>query len=143
MASNAPSKIYSGTEIEVWPYWFNELTNTKLLEPDYLKDEHKTIYQAYEEGAPVVPVTKNWFFGWAGSLQLGLYKNGKLIHVGDLSGIPEDIRKNWKDYIGTVVEISCMEISEDKNGNKGFRHPRAIIFLRDKNPHECTWEQIC
>lgn len=143
MASNAPSKIYSGKEIEVWPYWFNELTNTKLLEPDYLKDEHKTIYQAYEEGAPVVPVTKNWFFGWAGSLQLGLYKNGKLIHVGDLSGIPEDIRKNWKDYIGTVVEISCMEISEDKNGNKGFRHPRAITFLRDKNPHECTWEQIC
>jgi hypothetical protein len=35
-----------------------------------------------------------------------------------------------------------MEISEDKNGNKGFRHPRALNFMRDKNPKDCLWEQI-
>lgn len=142
MGANPPTKLSNTSEPETWSFWFNELTNMKVLEPDFLKDEHKTIYQAYEEGAPVVPVTKGWFFGWAGSLKLGLYDGDKLVHVGDLSGITEEVRKNWKDYIGTVVEISCMEISEDKEGNKGFRHPRAINFMRDKNPKDCTMEQI-
>lgn len=142
MGANPPTKLSNTAEPETWRFWFNELTNNKILEPDFLKDEHKTIYQAYVEGAPVVPVTKGWFFGWAGSLKLGLYDGDKLIHVGDLSGITDEVRKNWKDYINTVVEISCMEISEDKEGNKGFRHPRAINFMRDKNPKDCTMEQI-
>lgn len=142
MGANPPTKLSNTTEIETWPYWFNEQTNTKILEGDFMKQVHHTIYQSYVEGAPVVPVTKNWFFGWAGSLKLGLYDGDNLVHVGDLSGITEEIRQNWKDYVGTVVEISCMEISEDKEGNKGFRHPRAINFMRDKNPKDCTMEQI-
>ena len=135
---NPPSKNYTGKEIETWPYWFNEQTNTKILEGDFMKQAHHTIYQSYVEGAPVVPVTKNWFFGWAGSLKLGLYDGDNLVHVGDLSGITEDIRQNWKDYVGTVVEVSCMEIHD----TGGLRHPKAINFLRDKNPKECTLEQI-
>lgn len=141
--SNPPTKIYGGQEPELWEYWFNESTNEKILAKDFLEKNHITIYAAYTEGAPVVPVTKNWFYGWAGSLQLGLYnKNKQIVHVGDLSGITEEVRKNWKNYIGTVAEISCMEISEDKNGNKGFRHPRLINWRTDKNPKECSLEQI-
>lgn len=141
--SNPPTKIYSGQEPELWEYWFNESTNEKILAKDFLEKNHTTIYAAYAEGTTVVPVTKNWFYGWAGSLQLGLYnKNKQIVHVGDLSGITEEVRKNWKDYIGTVAEISCMEISEDKNGNKGFRHPRLISWRTDKNPKECSLEQI-
>lgn len=141
--SNPPTKIYSGQEPELWEYWFNESTNEKILAKDFLEKNHITIYAAYANGAAVVPVTKNWFYGWAGSLQLGLYnKNKQIVHVGDLSGITEEVRKNWKNYIGTVAEISCMEISEDKNGNKGFRHPRLINWRTDKNPKECSLEQI-
>lgn len=138
IGANPPTKLSNTAEPETWQFWFNELTNTKVLEPDFLKDEHKTIYQAYAEGAPVVPVTKSWFFGWAGSLKLGLYDGDKLVHVGDLSGITEDIRKNWKDYVNTVVEVSCMEIHD----TGGLRHPKAINFLRDKNPKDCRLEQI-
>ena len=138
MGANPPTKLSNTNEPETWQFWFNELTNTKLLEPDYLKDEHKTIYQAYVEGAPVVPVTKGWFFGWAGSLKLGLYDGDKLVHVGDLSGITEDIRKNWQNYVNTVVEVSCMEIHD----TGGLRHPRAVNFMRDKNPKDCKMEQI-
>lgn len=138
IGANPPTKLSNTSELETWQFWFNELTNTKILEPDFLKDEHKTIYQAYVEGAPVVPVTKGWFFGWAGSLKLGLYDGDKLVHVGDLSGITEDIRKNWKDYVNTVVEVSCMEIHD----TGGLRHPRAINFIRDKNPKDCKMEQI-
>ena len=138
IGANPPTKLSNTSEPETWQFWFNELTNTKVLEPDFLKDEHKTIYQAYAEGAPVVPVTKGWFFGWAGSLKLGLYDGDKLVHVGDLSGITEDIRKNWKDYVNTVVEVSCMEIHD----TGGLRHPRAVNFMRDKNPKDCKMEQI-
>ena len=85
-----------------------------------------------------MPVTKTWYNGWAGSLKLGVYDKDKLIHIGDLSGITDEIRKNWKDYVNTVVEVSCMEILD----TGGLRHPRAIAFKRDKNPKDCTMEQI-
>lgn len=142
MGSNPPAYLYTGKEIESWPYWFDTLTNQKILASEYFATHHETIYKLYNDGGHIEPVTKTWFYGWAGSLQLGLYKDDKLIHVGDLSGITDEIRQNWKNYVGTVVEISCMEISEDKNGNKGFRHPRALNFMRDKNPKDCTMEQI-
>ena len=142
MGANPPSKQYNGKEIETWNYWFDELTNEFITAQAYLDKYHVNVYAAYVEGAPVKPVTKNWFYGWAGSLKLGLYDKDKLVHVGDLSGITDEMKENWKDYVGTVVEISCMEISEDKDGNKGFRHPRALNFMRDKNPIDCTMEQI-
>lgn len=138
MGSNPPAYLYTGKEIESWPYWFDTLTNQKILASEYFATHHESIYKLYNEGGLVEPVTKNWFYGWAGSLQLGLYKNNKLIHVGDLSGITDDIRQNWKDYVGTVVEISCMEIHD----TGGLRHPRAINWLRDKNPRECSIKQI-
>lgn len=142
IGANGPSKEYSGKEIETWPYWLDELNNEFITAKAYMREYHTNIYAAYAEGAPVRPITKNWFFGWAGSFKLGLYDGDKLVHVGDLSGITDEMKKYWKEYVGTVVEISCMEISEDKDGNKGFRHPRALNFMRDKNPKECTIDQI-
>ena len=142
IGSNPPNKVYTGKEMEMWPYWFNETTNERIMAGDYLTEHHESIYAFYVDGGTVVPVTKNWYYGWAGSLKLGLYDGDKLVHVGDLSGITDEIRQNWKDYINTVVEISCMEISQDKNGKPGFRHPRALTFLRDKNPKDCLMEQI-
>lgn len=142
MGSNPPAYLYTGKEIESWPYWFDTLTNQKILASEYFATHHETIYKLYNDGGHIEPVTKTWFYGWAGSLQLGLYKDDKLIHVGDLSGITDEIRQNWKDYVGKVVEISCMEISEDKDGNKGFRHPRSLGFRSDKPARECTIDQI-
>lgn len=142
MGANAPTKLYTGKEPETWPYWFDESTNEKITDKDFLEKNHTNIYAFYKDGGAVHPVTKNWFYGWAGSLKLGLYNKDKLIHVGDLSGVTDEVKQNWKDYVGTVVEISCMEISEDKNGNKGFRHPKCIRYRNDKDPKECTIDQI-
>lgn len=142
MGANSPSVLYTGKEIEIWPYWFNNLTHQFITADEYLDTYHTNIYVAYNEGVPVEPVTKNYFYGWAGSLKLGLYDGDKLVHVGDLSGITDEIRQNWKDYIGKVVEISCMEISEDKDGNKGFRHPRSLGFRDDKPARECMIDQV-
>jgi ATP-dependent DNA ligase len=91
----------------------------------------------------VVPVTKAWFYGWAGSLKLGLYDKGQeIIYVGDLSGITEEQKENWKQLVSAVVEISCMEITTNQNGGWGFRHPRMLRIRDDKPARECTVDQI-
>lgn len=143
MGANSPTKQYTGKEPELWEYWFDESINEKILAKDFLEKNHITIYAAYSDGAMVVPVTKNWFYGWAGSLKLGLYaSNNVLVHVGDLSGLTDEMKENWRDYLNKVVEISCMEISEDKDGKKGFRHPKFIALRDDKAPEDCMMDQI-
>ena len=142
MGANSPSVLYTGKEIETWPYWFNNLTHQFITADEYLDIYHTNIYAAYNEGMPVEPVTKNYFYGWAGSLKLGLYDGDKLVHVGDLSGIDESIKESWKDYVGKVVEISCMEISTNQSGGWGFRHPRMLSIRQDKPARECTVDQV-
>ena len=143
MGANSPTKQYTGKEPELWEYWFDESTNEKILAKDFLEKNHTTIYAAYADGATVIPVTKNWFYGWAGSLKLGLYaSNNALVHVGDLSGLTDEMKENWRSYLNKVVEISCMEISEDKDGKKGFRHPKFMGLRDDKAPEDCTMDQI-
>lgn len=138
IGANAPTKISSTKEPEAWPYWYDETNNIKYTAQEYLNTFNIPAYQKYALGAPVVPVTKNWFYGWAGSLKLGLYDEEKIIHIGDLSGITDEIRQNWKSYVNTIVEVSCMEILD----TGGLRHPKAVSFFRDKNPKECKMEQI-
>ena len=142
MGANSPSVLYTGKEIESWPYWFNNLTHQFITADEYLDIYHTNIYAAYNEGVPVEPVTKNYFYGWAGSLKLGLYDGDKLVHVGDLSGIDELVKEHWKDYVGSVAEISCMEITENQNGGWGFRHPRLLSWRKDKPARECTVDQV-
>lgn len=138
MGANPPTKLSGTKEPETWQWWFNETTNEKILASEYFVQHHESIYKSYVEGAPVVPVTKAWFYGWAGSLKLGLYDGDKLIHVGDLSGIDESMKENWKEWIGTVVEIGAMEIHD----TGGLRHPRLLNVRTDKPARECTINQI-
>lgn len=143
IGANSPTKIYGGKEIETWDFWFDELNNEKITRKDYFEKNHIDIYSAYVDGAPVIPVTKNWFYGWAGSLRLGLYNGDKMVEIGNLSGISEEVKANWKNYVNKVVEVMAMEIFYDDNGNfTGIRHPKAINFREDKNPKECTITQV-
>lgn len=138
IGANPPAKMSGTKEPETWEYWFNELTSEKILASEYFTKNHESIYTSYVDGAPVIPVTKNWFYGWAGSLKLGLYDGDKIVHVGDLSGITDEIKENWRNYLNTVVEVSCMQVMD----TGGLRHPRAIQFNRDKNLKDCLMEQI-
>lgn len=142
IGANPPTTLYTGKEPETWEFWFDESENCFITAQEYLEKEHTNIYAAYVDGAPVKPVTKNRFYGWAGSLKLGLWDGYRFVHVGDLSGIPDEMKMNWKDYLDKVIEITCMEISEDKNGNKGFRHPKLLRVRDDKPSIECTIDQM-
>lgn len=141
MGVNPPTKLYTGKEIETWPYWFNEYTNEKITASDYLHLNHETVYKSYVSGGPVTPVTKNWFNGWAGSLQLGAMKDGKLIQIGNLSGLSDEIKANWQLYMNKVCEVTAMEIMESESGY-GLRHPKFLRWRDDINPSDCTWEKI-
>ena len=129
IGANPPTKLYSGKEIESWPYWFNELTDEKI---------NGEFYEDYANGNPIIPVTKNWFYGWAGSLRLGAYKDGKLVEIGSLSGVTDEVKENWRNYVGKVAEVTAMEIMD----TGGLRHPKLNQFRTDKAATECTWDSI-
>lgn len=138
MGANPPSKVYTGKEIEDWTYWYDELNNEKITKDAYLDKYKMNVYMAYADGAPLIPVTKNWFNGWAGSLRLGVYKDGKLEEIGNLSGITDEIKENWKEYVGKVCTITAMEIMD----TGGVRHPKFCTWRDDINPSDCTWDKI-
>lgn len=132
MGVNPPTKLYSGKSVETWPYWINDITN------EYL--EQKSHYKEYVEGAPIVPVTKNYYFKMAGSFKLGLLdKDGMIYHYGDLSGLTEEMLTNWRDYLNAVVEVGGMMIDSE---SKTIRHPKFIRVRDDKEPYDCTEDQL-
>ena len=140
IGSNPPTIKYTGKEIETWPFWFDERTSEKFKCKDGM--ELINTYKVYVDGAPVFPITKNYYYGWAGSLKLGLYRNGKLVHVGDLGGLTDETKENWKNYVGKVVEIAAMEIMDNAQGGRGLRHPKLVRVREDKAAEDCNYEQI-
>ena len=138
LGATAPTKTYTGKEIEVWPYWFNELTGEKINGNEYFNEKHEYVYNIYVAGAPVVPVTKNWYYGWAGSLRLGAVKDGKDVEIGNLSGVTDEIKEHWKDYVGCPIEVTAMEIMD----TGGLRHPKFVRFRDDILKSDCDWYKI-
>ena len=131
IGANAPTKIYTGKQIEDWTLWFDEKNEVCLPE--------KNMFKEYQCGAMIVPVTKNFYYKWAGSLKLGLVKNGVVEHFGDLSGLTQEVLSNWRDYIGKVCEVGGMEI-DPESGH--IRHPKFLGWRADKTPAECLWSQV-
>ena len=133
-AFTAPTKEYTGKEIENWKYWINLQTGQKM---------EGEFYKEYSEGSPIEPITKPYFHGWAGSLEIGLVKGDKVVPIGLLSGLTDEIKANAAEYKGKVIEISCMELQYHDDGRlPGLRHAKLVKFRPDKNWKECTWGQI-
>lgn len=127
--ATAPTKEYTGKEIETWQYWLNERTGEKL---------NGEYYKEYFNGAPLIPITKPYFNGWAGSLEIGVIKNDKVVPIGYLGGLSDEIKANYKDYKGKVIEVGAMEVLE----TGGLRHAKMLNFRPDLTIKECTWEKI-
>lgn len=110
-----PTIEYNGKNIESWAYW-------------------------KEVRGELRPVTKDYYNGWIGALELGAYVNGQLTFVCTCSGLDEGLKatisKNRSLFVGKVVKISYMEKTE-----AGYpRHPRFEMFHESKTATECTWE---
>jgi ATP-dependent DNA ligase len=110
-----PTKEYTGSSFDSWPYW---------------KDE----------GGIQIPVSKHYYYGWIGAIQLSAYVNGVLTKICTSAGMDEEIRKDMTEngnlYLGRVAQIGYMEKTE-----AGYpRHPKFIALHPDKEAKECTWE---
>lgn len=111
-----PERVYTGKEIESWPYW--------------------------EDG---VPVTKPYKKGWVAGISIGAYdKNNLIVPIGTISsGMTdfwrEDMANNPQSYIGKIAEIQCMSVDKEA---LSVRHGRLVNVRDDKNETDCTIDTI-
>ena len=126
-----PTKIYTGREVESWKYWVNSKTDERLPE-----GEHYTDYWKY---GLIEPVTKGYYYDWAASLEIGVVKEDKVVPIGLLSNLTEEIKSNPDKYKGRCIEVSCMEVME---GTNGLRHAKMIDFRDDLTIKDCTWDKV-
>ncbi len=125
----SPTKEYTGKELPTWQYWRNLITGEKFNEK---------LYKSFMNGAPIEPITKSYFNGWAGSLEIGVFKNGEIKPIGLISGLSDEIKANHEDYKYKTIEVSAMEYLE----TGGLRHAKMVCFRPDKPYTECNFEQL-
>lgn len=125
----SPTRLYTGKELETWKYWVRIRDNQKL-EGEYFKN--------YEKGEAIEPVTKPYFHGWAGSLEIAVMKDGKVTPIGFLSGLTDEIKADPKSVANKCIEVAAMEVLP----TKGLRHGKFKCFRPDLSLEDCTWEKI-
>lgn len=126
---SAPTRVYSGKEIESWQYWENLQTGEKI---------EGAKYNDFYDGAPIEPVTKPYFYGWAGSLEIGVVKGDKVVPIGYLSGLTEEVKSNPAKYKGACIEVTAMQFTDDG----ALRHAKMVQFRPDLTIRDCTWEKL-
>lgn len=142
-----PSKDYQGKEIESWQYWVDQDTDERLPVGNHY-------YEAFMQGKRYIPVTKPYYLHYAGSLEIALVKpaDGRcritpdsewvdglnIVPIGYLSGLTDEIKMNYKDYAGRVIEVGAMEL----NDTGGLRHAKMLGWREDKTWQECTLDQL-
>lgn len=124
----SPTRLYSGKEIQTWNYWENIRTGNKV---------EGEMYNIYAVGAPYEPVTKPYFYGWAGSLEIGVLKDGQVYPIGYLSGLADEIKSDPGAQAMRCIEVTAMEILE----TGGISHAKLERFRPDLAPTDCTYEK--
>lgn len=70
---------------------------------------------------------------------------GELVYVGRCSGMTDAVRRevsgNRDAFLGRVIEIKCNELVGSKE-YRTPRHPQFVTFRIDKNPEDCTGEEL-
>lgn len=130
----APTKLYSGKEIENWQYWIDTYTDERIPVGSHY-------FEVVHDNKPYTAVTKPYYNGWAGSLEIGVLKDGKEFSLGYISGLPDNVKENWQDYKHQVVEIGAMQF--DKESNR-LRHGKVLRFRTpdEKSWFDCTYDQL-
>lgn len=123
-----PTRIYTGKEIETWKYWQNMRTGEKI---------EGQLYKDYKNGVALEPLTKPAFYNWAGSLEIGVLKDGEVYPIGFLSGLADEIKADPGAQRMKCIEVAAMEILE----TGGIRHGKLMRFRPDLAPTDCTYEK--
>lgn len=127
-----PAKLYTGKDVENWKYFINEVTGERLPEGEHYMEsviEHK----------PYIAVTKSYYKGFAGSLEIAVLDGDKEVSLGYISGLTDEIKANYKDYTHRVIEVGAMQLTPD--GDR-LRHGKMIGWRDDKLWTECSIDQL-
>jgi hypothetical protein len=144
---SAPTHIYTGKEIETWKFWENSMTGQKI---------NADMYKEYKAGCPIVPVTKGYYYGWCGSMEIAVLKkaiepgvrthiNGQwyegytIYPIGWLSGLPDEMKADPKKYAFKPIEVTAMEWDA---WNHTLRHGKMVGWRSDLTIGDCTLEKI-
>lgn len=142
---SAPTKEYTGKEIETWKYWMNQITGQKT---------EAEMYKEYKAGCPIIPITKGYYHGWCGSMEIAVLKkkagsrvlindiwyDGYTIYpIGWLSGLPDEMKANPKKYAHKPIEVTAMEWDII---NHTLRHGKMVGWRKDLTIADCTFEKI-
>lgn len=140
-----PTKEYTGKEIEYWQFWEDERTGEKMK---------GAYYRDYAGGRPIIPVTKGYFNGWAGSLEIGVlkhsdtksckiagvvYENSVVYPLGYLSGVTDEMKANPMEYAFKPMEVTAMEYDAF---NHTLRHGKLVGWRKDLTLKDCNFEKI-
>ena len=126
--ATAPTRLYTGKEIETWKYWVRLRDNQKL---------EGEFYQNYKMGEALEPVTKPYFMGMAGSLEIAVMKDGVETQIGFLSGLSDEIKADAWAMRHKCIEVAAMEVLP----TGGIRHGKLKQFRPDLTPADCTFEK--
>lgn len=141
-----PTREYTGKEIETWQYWENTYTGEKMC---------GEFFKQYKNGEMIAPVTKGYYNGWAGSLEIGVLKQTKgkckirgeiiegynVVPIGWLSGVTEEMKADPKKFAFQPIEVTAMELYQDGT-TITLRHGKLKQFRPDLDLTDCTWEKI-
>ena len=142
---SAPTKEYTGKEIETWTYWLHQMTGEKI---------NAEMYKEYKAGCPIIPVTKGYFTGWAGSLEIGVlrhkegssckingieYHDTEVYPIGWLSGVTDEMKADPKKYAFKPIEVTAMEWD---SWNHTLRHGKMVGWRKDLGVGDCLFEKI-
>jgi ATP-dependent DNA ligase len=142
---SAPTKEYTGKEIETWTYWENQITGEKI---------NAEMYREYSHGCPIIPVTKGYFYSWCGSLEIAVlrrragshckirdevYEDTEVFPIGWLSGLTDEMKAEPKKYAFKPIEVTAMEYD---SFNHSLRHGKMVGWRTDLTLRDCTLEKI-
>ena len=142
---SAPTHEYTGKEIETWQYW-ESLYNGAKLHGDY--------YREYQDGAAIRPITKGWYHGWCGSLEIAVlrkkegskcklngevYEGYEIFPIGWLSGLPDEMKADPSKYVFKPIEVTAMEYDAISHA---LRHGKMVGWRNDLTITDCTLDKI-
>ena len=142
---SAPTKEYTGKEIETWKYWENQITGAKV---------EAEMYKEYKAGCPIVPITKGHYHGWCGSLEIAVlrhkegskckirgieYHDTEVFPIGWLSGLPDEMKADPNKYAFIPMEVTAMEWCSIGNS---LRHGKMVGWRKDLTLNDCTFDKL-
>lgn len=127
-----PTRVYTGKFLSDHNTWINVMTEERL---------EGQLYENYINGEPIEPTTKGFHNKWIGSAEICVMNGDKIVPIGFLSNLSEEILSNYKDYVGKCIEVQAMEIDWSNSEKPSLRHGKMIGF-RDLNPSDCTMDKL-